>query len=409
MRTRRAAALATCTLAALSTAASAQTFRVTVDPGPTARRPAILTTTLKDYRPSVPHFLGTLTADDGKTIQVQADALLDDAGAPTGTLLHWLQPELQPNQPKTYKLAFSIQAYDGQPFFHFVEGDGYRDLLFGKQPVYRYMTKYDPADHANTFKPFHHVAGFHDEGFITKGPPGGLYPHHRGIFFGFKTQHGDFWHCPDVHQEHTGYRYEDEGTGPLAARAVSTVDWVGKDNRSVVRDTRDVTAERVSADELVLDYDLTVASLGGDVQLTGDPQHAGFHFRAAQEVADAKPPGAKVTAGGATYVRPPTAKLTKNDEWLDCPWVSCTFTIQGHPYTVLHMDHPSNPKPTTYCTRAYGRFGAFFIDTVKESTPMHLKYRVVVLDGAVHKDLSQDELSARYADFATPPKITITK
>src|SRR5206468_2477538 len=102
--------------------ASAQVFNVTVDPGPTTRRATVVTTTLADYHPSVPHFLGTLTAADGSKIQVQGDLLLNDSGVPTGTLLHWLQPELQANQPKSYKLSFVITAYDGQPFFHFVEG-----------------------------------------------------------------------------------------------------------------------------------------------------------------------------------------------------------------------------------------------------------------------------------------------
>src|SRR5215213_7443546 len=71
--------------------------------------------------------------------------------------------------------------------FHFADGDGYRELLFGDKPIYRYVNKYDPADRENTLKPFHHLYGLHGEGYITKGP-GGLYTHHRGIFLGFTTQ-----------------------------------------------------------------------------------------------------------------------------------------------------------------------------------------------------------------------------
>src|SRR5689334_3640942 len=67
--------------------------------------------------------------------------------------------------------------------FRFVDGDGYRELHYQGRPIYRYMIKYDPKDRENTYKPFHHVYGFHDEGFITKGP-GGMETHHRGIFFG---------------------------------------------------------------------------------------------------------------------------------------------------------------------------------------------------------------------------------
>src|SRR5688500_4156610 len=108
-----------------------------------------------------------------------------------------------------------------KPIFRFVDGDGYRDLFFGDKPIYRYMTKYDPADRDNTFKPFHHLYGMHDEGFITKGP-GGLYTHHRGLFFGYKTQHGDFWHCRDgVSQRHQRFLPEREQVDEKSARAAS--------------------------------------------------------------------------------------------------------------------------------------------------------------------------------------------
>src|SRR4051794_39079497 len=78
--------------------------------------------------------------------------------------------------------------------FRFVDGDGYRDLLFNDQPIYRHMTKYDPADRENTNKPFHHLYGMHGEGFMTKGP-GGFETHHRGLFLGFTTPAGNFWAC----------------------------------------------------------------------------------------------------------------------------------------------------------------------------------------------------------------------
>lgn len=405
---RRLVAALACSAAACH-AASAQ-LHVTVDPGPTDRHQTVISTTIPDLRPNVSRWRGTLKGPDGETLPAQIDQLLDDSGTVTGVRLEWVQPALEANHPKTYTLSINGEPFDITPYFHYVDADGYRDLYYGPQPVYRYVNKYDPADHANTFKPFHHVYGFHDEGLITKGPPGGLYPHHRGLFFGFKTPYGDFWHCPDVHQQHTGYNFNVESSGPIAARTASTVDWIAKDGKPVVRDTRDVTAYRVSPDTLVLDYDITVETLtGADVPLTGDPQHAGFHFRAAQEVADQKAAGAKVIDGGATYVRPPTAKFTKNDEWLDSPWVACSFSIKDHPYTILHMDHPSNPTPTTYSTRAYGRLGAFFTTTLHPDHPLHLKYRVVVLDAAVHPNLSQDELAARYADFATPPTVTVKK
>ncbi|HZZ45168.1 MAG TPA: DUF6807 family protein [Tepidisphaeraceae bacterium] len=389
--------------------AQSSAIRLSVDPGQTERHDTPMNLTLPGLHIPVTRFLASLKSTDGETIQAQADQLLDSFGNNLGTRLEWVQPHLDPGHPRTYTLAINSTPYDISQYFHYIDADGYRDLFYGKQPVYRYVNKFDPADFFNTSKPFHHIYGFHDEGFITKGPPGGLYPHHRGIFLGFTTQFGNFWACTDVHQQHVDYVYGLESSGPVAARTISLVDWIDKDNRAVIRDTRDVTTYYVAKDAIVLDFDITMQSLAGDIKLTGNAQHAGFHFRAAQEVADAKSPGAKITAGGATYMLPPTAKPGQADEYLDCPWVACNFTIQGHPYTVLHMNAPSNPTPTSYSTRPYGRFGAWFNGMLKQDEPLHFKYRITILDASTHPNLSQEQLAGDYADFADPPKITIVK
>src|SRR2546429_9098137 len=135
--------------------------------------------------------------------------------------------------------------------FHFVDGQGFRDLFFGDQPIYRYVTpKYDPANRDATLKPFLHVYGFHGEGFITKGA-GGMETHHRGIFFGFKTQFGNFWACTDCWQQHQKYLPERESIIAESARMASFVDWITKDGKVVVRDTREVTARRIAPGQII--------------------------------------------------------------------------------------------------------------------------------------------------------------
>ena len=47
----------------------------------------------------------------------------------------------------------------------------------------------------------------------------------------------------------------------------SVVDWMTKDGKAVVRDTREVTARRIAPDQIVLDFDIAVESLAGDVFL----------------------------------------------------------------------------------------------------------------------------------------------
>jgi hypothetical protein len=406
-----AVAAAVVALGGLASGAQAQKYKVTVDAGGGPRQSTVMSTTLGDLKLSATRFLGTLTSEDGKEkLRAQLNTLLDADGRPTGTRVEWVQPALAAGEKRNYTLTYTALAYNTVPFFHFVEADGYRDLLYGDKPVYRYINKYNPADHANTFKPFHHVYGFHGEGEITKGT-GGSFPHHRGLFFGHKTEYGDFWHGKDCRQVHTGFRFETETSGPVSARSVSTIDWIDKTNAAVVRETREVAAYRASESALLLDFDITVENLTGKpLALGGDPQHAGFHFRAAQEVADAKP-GAKgaTTAGGATYVRPVSAKFTKNDEWLDCPWVACSFSVKGNPYTVVHMDHPENPKPATFSTRPYGRFGPYAPVTVKAGEPLKLKYRIAVLDGNAYPNLDAEAAGGWYADYVTPAAVTVSK
>src|SRR5262245_354167 len=81
-------------------------------------------------------------------------------------------------------LALTCSAWARDESLRFVDGQGFRDLYFGDHPVYRYVTpKYDPANRDATLKPFLHVYGFHNEGYITKGA-GGMETHHRGVFIG---------------------------------------------------------------------------------------------------------------------------------------------------------------------------------------------------------------------------------
>ena len=58
-------------------------------------------------------------------------------------------------------------------------------LFVGDLPVIQYEHPvFDPDNIEETKKPFHHVFEPTGNRFITKGP-GGLYSHHRGIFFGY--------------------------------------------------------------------------------------------------------------------------------------------------------------------------------------------------------------------------------
>ena len=106
----------------------------------------------------------------------------------------------------------------------------YNELAFGKRPVLRYMyeaiDRTSPERIGETYKVFHHVYDPAGTRFLTKGP-GGLFPHHRGLFFGFNRisygdQQADIWHCRHgEHQAHTDFLNSVDRTIPYDDTAQS--------------------------------------------------------------------------------------------------------------------------------------------------------------------------------------------
>ncbi len=341
--------------------------------------------------------------DDKQPVQVEL--VKADDGSVQSVILRWIEAKLDANQMKDCEITFADKSDESKPALHFVDGDGYQDLMNGDKQIYRYEEKFDPAHVKETMKPFHHIYGFHGEGLITKGP-GGMETHHRGIFFGFGTQFGNFWDCHDAYQLHKGFIEARKVEGPIAARQSDNIQWVGKDGLIVAHETREVTTWKIAENQLALDYDITVVSESGDLQMSGNVHHSGFHFRAADEVAG---PGKQTLhTGGATYIYPDGAKKLKDDEWGDIQWVAAKFSIKDNPYLVIHMSDPANRK-ATYSTRPYGRFGAGISGVLKSGEPLHLKYRVLIMDGKEHPDETAATLGSYFADFSTPVMVTVSK
>jgi hypothetical protein len=406
--------------AAAPHAAASETlrFRLEVDPAGVARDhtpvgacleiPAHLTADQAAQFATAGQAALRATAPGRDDIPAQLEPVRTSTGQLRALNLWWIEPDLPANRTKTYELVLRAPRQpdraDWPAAFRFADGDGFRDLFHGDRPVYRHMLAYDPARHVETYKPFHHVYGFHGDGFISKGA-GGRYPHHRGLFLGWnRTRAGggsfDFWHCKGVAQRHRRFIAERELTGPVFARTAAVTDWTDPDDRAVARDTRELTAWLAGNDRVLLDFFITIESAAGQVALGGDAHHAGFHFRAADEV--------NRRAAETIYLRPPTATGGGNDVWQNCSWTLCRFPIGEHSYAVMHMDHPGNPRPTTWSTRDYGRFGAFFTATVAEDEPLPLRYRILVLDAARLDTLTVAWCDSQHAQFTTPARVTVT-
>jgi len=150
----------------------------------------------------------------------------------------------------------------------------------------------------------------------------------------------------------------------------------------------------------LLEWSSRLRSTGGSVTLDGDPFHAGFQFRAQDDV----------------YSRPKETYFLRTDgkgklgeerngkTMTGLPWEAMSFMLDRTRYTVAYIDSPRDPKPSFYVERLYGRFGSWTgKQTLKEGeAPLELTYRVWLQEG----EMTVERAAALSADFAEPPKTT---
>jgi hypothetical protein len=288
------------------------------------------------------------------------------------------------------------------------------DLLYDGRPALRYI--YHPLDESSpeareaTFKPYHHVWSPDGGTLLTKGP-GGLYSHHRGLFFGFNRitygdgQQADVWHCVEGASQTHARELERTADADHARHRV-VIQWRGKDGKPFAEETRELAVRRGASgggDGWLIDFTSHVEPVAdGTVHLDGDPQHAGFHFRAAQEVAEK-------TAKQTYYLRtdgkgglgetlnwdPAKPESEESRRSVNRPWDAMSFVIGGQRYTVLYLDYPQNPKPSRSSERDYGRFGSYFVADVTKQSPLDVKYRVWVQPG----EMTVDQCEALHKEF----------
>jgi len=321
--------------------------------------------------------------------------------------LHFVVPSLGRGRSLRLTAALSTEA-PAQGFAWKDTPGKFCELSYADRPVMRYM--YEALDEQNreaTYKVYHHLYNPAGTRFVTKGP-GGLYTHHRGIFYGFNriTYPGgkcDTWHCkPGAYLSHEGFLASE--AGPVLGRHLVAVDWHGQKGEVFAHEQRELTVYHVPGGILV-EFASRLKTAGGKVILDGDPQHAGFQFRAAQEVA----------AGDQkqTYYLRVDGKggpgETRNwgpgkDECANLPWNAMSFVIDGRRYTAVYLDHPKNPKEARYSERSYGRFGSYFVYEMDEGNDLVVNYRLWLQDG----EMTGEQCQALRCDFVDPPAVQVS-
>ncbi len=329
--------------------------------------------------------------------------------------LHFLLPGLQAGTTTTLKVTVSTEPPNrGTESFAWKQApDQTAELSFGTRPVLLYMgLPYDDASKETrdrTYKVFHHLYDPDGRRPLTQGAGGKVFPHHRGIYYGFSNvttgagQRADTWHCTNnVYQAHEKFLARE--AGPFLGRHLVEVGWHGPDKSVFATELRELTVYRVPGGTLV-EFASRLRSTGGTVKVDGDPQHAGFQFRAASEVAEK-------TKNQTYYLRPDgTDKPGATRNWdkkrpdfhANLPWNAMSFVVGGERYTIAYLDRPGNPKPARFSERDYGRFGSYFVAETTEAKPLDVAYRLWLRKG----EMKAPEAAARAADFAEPPTVTL--
>lgn len=260
------------------------------------------------------------------------------------------------------------------------------------KPILRYMYARDTTDDAKTFdtaKVFAHVLADDGETTLTKGA-GGKFPHHRGIFIGWnKLKQGgkshDLWHVRNTVQKHR--EFEATEAANTGASITALIDWIGIEGEPVLEEKR--TYKVISEDDAhtVIDFTSILTANHGDVELNGDPEHAGVQFRPSQQVAENQ---------SAAYTFHKEGVDPKKDR--DLPWVAESFQVGDDWWSVQHMNHPANPDGARWSAyRDYGRFGPFTVVNIADGKSVTFRYRFRITKG---KTQERDQLQASFEQYS---------
>jgi hypothetical protein len=302
--------------------------------------------------------------------------------------------------PVVFALLTVLPARAAEGFSFKDEAGQYLDVLQDGRIVGRYMYAYDKAKLNDTYKTYLHIFDAEGKAPITKGL-GGEFPHHRGIFAGwnkitFNGKSYDRWHMKggeQIHQKFTEQKADADG-----ATFTSLIHWTDETGKAFIEEERTMAFRKPPQGAYVLvDFASKIKAVVGDVELNGDPEHAGVQYR----------PAAEVERPATVYTFPKEGAVPTKD--LDYPWVGETYTLNGKQYSVVMMNYPENPKKTRWSAyRDYGRFGAFPVAPVKQGETLTLKYEFAICAGQMPSAETIQNWANAFAGTKDPaPKTTV--
>ncbi len=281
------------------------------------------------------------------------------------------------------------------------------DVLQNGKIVARYIDAHDFSSkekRMETYKPYLAVFDADGSAPITKGA-GGDFTHHRGIYIGWmkigvngKTY--DRWHMKTGKEEKGSQTHEKFSTQEADAKHAtftSLVKWTGDGDEAIIEEKRTFTfLPPPKPAYALIDTVSEIKAVAGETKLDGDPEHAGLQFRPANEVERKE----------TTYLYPKENADPHKDT--DYPWIGETFTLKGKKYSVVFLNHPSNPKGARISAyRDYGRFGIFPVTTIPKDGTATIRARFLVSEGELPAVDAIQKAWNEYAGAKEPtPKTT---
>ena len=406
--------IAACVAAAASTFGASSSFELTVAAGRHERNNAPVRVPISRGRIGNERIASvTLARADGRLIPAQwTGPILTSSAAGE---LHFILPHLGAGESLQLKATLSTQPARAGGFTWRDQPGHHTDLLFGERKIVTYhyerLDESTPASRVRTYKVFHHVYSPNGDRIVTGGlneDPKVHSPHHRGIFYGFNRitygdgKRADTWHCIDgAFQQHERFLASEQGL--VLARHRAAISWHGRD-APFAEEERELTVYNVPGGHLI-EFASRLRSPSGRVRIDGDPQHAGFQFRAHNDV-DA------YTTNETIFIRPDgVGKPGKTRNWdpqtrrgpVNMPWNAMSFVLGTNRYTVAYLDRPENPKEARFSEREYGRFGSYFEYTIEKDNPLTVNYRLWMQDGL----MKAEEVAALNRDFVEPVKVMV--
>ena len=325
--------------------------------------------------------------------QLAKPSILARAADTNNWELHFVMPHV-PARETVRLVGRTVKHCDAEEFVWTDHKGLHQTLSLGSRPMMRYM--YEPLDRSTperlgeTYKVYHHVFDPTGVRLVTKGP-GGRFPHHRGLFYGFNRisysgKTADIWHCrKGEHQSHAQFLAHE--TGPVLGRHQMAINWHGQDDEVFAEEQRELAVFNLP-EGILIEFASLLRSVAGPVRLDGDPQHAGFQFRGSQDIPDhtahltyyLRPDGKAAPGEFRNWKSPEKARGNVPGEedlrHINLPWNAMSFVLDDQRYTCCYIDHPQNPKPARFSERDYGRFGSYFEYDLDQHHPLRLSYRI---------------------------------